>query len=186
MRAFLALTTLSLLIAPSCEKAKDLVRSARDVAPSRAAAAAASIEEIDAASYESFTATPGRLSVVEFGADWCGACKAMEPVVAQVAGEFAAQAVVGKIDIDRAKAFTKAENVSSIPELRFYREGKEVERIVGGVDAETLRQIFQKHTAGLEKGPAAGPAGTEAPPQAPVSPITPMKKDWLPPGIEKR
>lgn len=167
MRVTLGLTTLALLIAPSCEKAKDLVRSARDVAPSRVAAAAASIEEIDAASYESFTATPGRLSVVEFGADWCGACKAMEPVVAQVAGEFAAKAVVGKINVDRAKAFTSAENVSSIPEFRFYRDGKQVEKIVGGVDAETLRQIFQKHTAGLEKAPPPGLPGRKRLPRLP-------------------
>lgn len=186
MRAFTGLSVITLLAASSCEKARDLVKKVGETSPAAAtsAEAAASISEIDGASYESFTQTPGVLAVVEFGADWCPVCKTMEPLLAQVAGEFADKAIVGKIDFDRSKVFAKSENVSSLPEIRFYRDGKQVEQIIGGVDAEALRQIFKKHVPAREAQKTEGAPAAPAAPTGP--PISRMKKDWLPPGMEKR
>ncbi len=184
MRTHLCLSILALLLAaPCCRKAKELMRGSRPGSPAHSGAGAA-LAEIDGVSYASFTGSPGRLAVVAFGAEWCGACKQMEPLVCKLAAEFEGRAVVGKLDVDRSKAFAKSENVTLIPELRFYRDGKQVGRLVGGRDEETLRQMFRKHAAGLEAASGAGETGRPA--QAPDAPITPMKKDWLPPGIEKR
>jgi len=183
MRAFLCLSTLTLLAATSCEKAKDLLKSAPESAPV-STVSSTPIAEIDAASYESFTQSAGRLAVVGFGAEWCGVCKAMEPVLTQVAGEFSATATVAKIDVDRSKAFAKSENVTVLPEYRFYRDGKQVERILGEVEPGKLRGVFQKHTSGLQTPKGDQKAAEAAAPPAPT--ISRMKKDWLPPGVEKR
>ena len=182
MRAFLGLSTLALLAATSCEKAKDLLKSAPESA-TVSTASAVPIAEIDAASYESFTQSAGRLAVVEFGAEWCGVCKAMEPVLVQVAAEFPATATVAKIDVDHSKAFAKSENVTVLPEYRFYRDGKQVERILGEVEPGKLREAFKKHTSGLQ-APEAGKSDEAAAPPSPT--ISRMKKDWVPPGLEKR
>lgn len=183
MRIYFGLSILALLAAPSCEKAKELMRGS---GPRPAGGSTgATLAELDALSYSGFAQTPGRLAVVVFGAEWCGACKQMEPLIGKLAEEFKDRAVVGKIDVDRAKTLAKSENVTLIPELRFFRDGKQVGRLVGGTDEGTLRQMFEKHAAGLAAaGQSAG--GPDQPAQAPPAPITPMKKDWLPPGIEKR
>lgn len=183
MRRLLPLLTLLLLAAPSCERAKELLQKGKKASAEATAKASGDVTEIDAASYDTFTKTPGQLVVVEFGAEWCGVCKQMAPVVAQVSGEFPGKVVVGKLDVDQAKAFARSENVSAIPEFRLYRDGKMVEQIIGGVDAGRLREVFRKHTDGLS---AVAPAASTTAPAAAAPAITPMKKDWMPPGIQKR
>ena len=179
MRAFLGLSIVAVLSAASCEKAKDLLATSakKEAAP---AAAPVPIAEIDEASYQSFVQTPGRLVVVVFGADWCGVCKQVEPLLSRMAGEFAATAVVAKVDVERSKAFAKSENVSVLPEIRFYRDGKRLEQAWGAIEAGKLRETFQRHSQGLATA-APGQAGAPAAPA-----ISPMKKDWRPPGLERR
>ena len=182
MRAFLGLSLVAVLTAASCEKAKELLAaSPKKEAP---IAAAAPITEIDAASYESFVHTPSRLVVVVFGAEWCGVCKEIEPLVSRMAGEFSTTAVVAKIDFERSKAFAKSENVSVLPEVRFYRDGKMVEQAWGALEAGKLRETFQRHSQGLAPATAGQDSGAPGTPAAPG--ISPMKKDWRPPGLERR
>lgn len=182
MRAFLGLSIVAFLSAASCEKAKELLNSsARKEAP---AAASIPLTEIDAASYPSFVQPPGRLVVVVFGAEWCAVCKEMEPLLSQMAGEFSSSAVVAKIDFDRSKTFAKSENVSVLPDLRFYRDGKMVEQAWGAIEAGKLRETFQRHSQGIAPAPSGQNSGASGAPAAPA--ISPMKKDWLPPGVERR
>jgi thioredoxin 1 len=179
MRRLLPLLALLFLAAPSCERAKELLQKGKKASADATAKASGDVTEIDAASYDAFTKTPGQLVVVEFGAEWCGVCKQMAPVVAQVSGEFPGKVMVGQLDVDHATASARSENVSAIPEFRLYRDGKMVEQIIGGVDAGRLREVFRKHTDGLT-------AAAQAAPVAGAPAIAPMKKDWMPPGIQKR
>lgn len=182
MRAFLGLSIVAALAAASCEKARELMASsAKKEEP---ATAAVPLTEIDAASFESFVHTPDRLVVVIFGADWCGICKQMEPLLARTAGEFASTSAVAKVDFERSKAFAKAENVSVLPEFRFYRDGKMVEQAWGEIEPAKLRETFQRHSQGLQPAASTPDSGAAAAPAAPA--ISPMKKDWRPAGLEKR
>jgi thioredoxin len=175
------------LVAPSCDKAKALVEKAKEtttasVAPSDKPATGPVVRDLAPSEFESFTATPGRLMVVDFHADWCGPCRTLGPVLEQVAAEFPGKVQIGKINVDHAGDLPALEGVSGIPDVRLYRDGKRVDKFVGAIDAGRIRSLFEKHSAGITVDTAAG---TEAP-APPAKPIQPMTKDWRPPGIERR
>jgi len=81
--------------------------------------------------------------LVDFYADWCGPCRMMTPVLEKVAKEVKGKAVIGKLDIDKAQKVAGQFQVTSIPTLILYKEGKEVGRLVGLRDAATIKQFIE-------------------------------------------
>jgi thioredoxin 1 len=81
--------------------------------------------------------------LVDFFADWCGPCRMMTPVLEKVATEVTGQAIVGKIDIDQAQKVASQFQVSSIPTLILFKNGKEVGRLVGLRDADTVKDFIK-------------------------------------------
>lgn len=183
------ISALLLLAIPACDKAKELVQKASP-SPKPVATASTSpvplVQDLDAEGFDAFVATPGRLMVVDFHADWCGPCKVLGPVLEQVAGEFPGKVSIGKINIDHAKDLAAKNGVRGIPDVRLFRDGKEVDKFVGALDAARVRALFQKHSDDLQLA-AVEESVPDAPVPAPAQPpIQPMTKDWLPPGIERR
>ncbi|MBS0603721.1 MAG: thioredoxin [Verrucomicrobia bacterium] len=80
--------------------------------------------------------------LVDFYADWCGPCRMMTPVLEKVAKEVKGHATIGKLDIDSAQKIASQFQVTSIPTLILYKEGKEVGRLVGLRDAATIKQFI--------------------------------------------
>lgn len=78
--------------------------------------------------------------LVDFYADWCGPCRMMTPILEKVADE--SKAVIGKLDIDNAQKVAGTFQVTSVPTLILFKEGKEVGRLVGLRDAETVKQFI--------------------------------------------
>ncbi len=81
--------------------------------------------------------------LVDFYADWCGPCRMMTPVLEKVAKEVKGTATIGKLDIDGAQKIAGQFQVTSIPTLILYKEGKEVGRLVGLRDAATVKQFIE-------------------------------------------
>ncbi|MBY0529199.1 MAG: thioredoxin [Rhabdochlamydiaceae bacterium] len=81
--------------------------------------------------------------LVDFFADWCGPCRMMTPVLEKVATEMTGQATVGKIDIDQAQKVASQFQVSSIPTLILFKNGKEVGRLVGLRDADAVKDFIK-------------------------------------------
>jgi thioredoxin 1 len=71
------------------------------------------------------------LAIIEFWAPWCPGCKAAKPTIAKIAGELQGQVLVVGADIDEAPKATERHEVTSIPTLVFFRDGKEFYRIDG-------------------------------------------------------
>ena len=69
--------------------------------------------------------------LVDFYADWCGPCRAMEPVVDEIAGSFADRLVVGKLDVDSSPEIAMQYGVMGIPTLGLFYGGRLVDRLVG-------------------------------------------------------
>ena len=78
--------------------------------------------------------------VVDFWADWCGPCKMMAPHFARVARDLAPQVRFAKLDTERAQGVAGRYGIRSIPTLILFRNGREVARQSGAMDARTLAQ----------------------------------------------
>lgn len=79
--------------------------------------------------------------LVDFYADWCGPCRMLTPVIEGVAEEMQGQASFAKLDIDQNQKVASQFQVTSVPTLVLYKDGKEVNRLVGLRDAEAIKQF---------------------------------------------
>jgi len=84
--------------------------------------------------------------LVDFYADWCGPCRMMTPVLEKVADESSGKVVIAKVDIDSAQSIASNFQVTSVPTLILFKDGKAMGRLVGLRDAETIKEFIS--TAG--------------------------------------
>lgn len=93
---------------------------------------------------ENFETTAGQgVCLVDFSADWCGPCRALAPILEQVATAVSGKASVAKIDIDASQRTTARFQVTSVPTLVLLKAGKEVNRVVGLRDANSLLKMVE-------------------------------------------
>jgi thioredoxin 1 len=83
--------------------------------------------------------------LVDFWAAWCGPCKAIAPTIEQIADEYKDKATVGKLNIDEQIEIAQKYDVMSIPTLIYFKDGKQVERLVGLEQKEKLTKLLDKH-----------------------------------------
>jgi thioredoxin 1 len=76
--------------------------------------------------------------LVDVWADWCGPCKAIAPIVEELAREYEGQLKVMKLDVDANPRTASAYRVQSIPTLLLFKDGKPAERIVGAVPKHVI------------------------------------------------
>ncbi len=94
--------------------------------------------------------------LLDFGADWCGYCRQMEPLV----GQLAAQGFpVRKVNVDKDHALAEKYGVQGLPCFVMLVGGKEVDRVVGATDMRRLQAMFHRNgvepkTTGLARGKA--------------------------------
>ena len=82
----------------------------------------------------------GKTVLVDFSASWCGPCKAMEPVIKDIAEKYKTKAAIIEIDIDAQRQLATDYMVQSIPTIIIFRDGQEVKRLVGIQPEAVLEQ----------------------------------------------
>ena len=82
------------------------------------------------------------ISLVDFGAAWCGPCKAQSPVIKKVAEKFEGRAAVKEVDIDRNRDLAMDLGIQSVPTLIVFKDGREVERFIGLQNENKLTQAL--------------------------------------------
>ena len=101
-------------------------------------------QEIKKVAPEAFGETvKSGVTLVDFYADWCGPCRMLSPVLQEVAAHMKDKASVIKIDIDDATAVTEKYEIASVPTLILFKDGKEVDRVVGLRDADFLKGFVE-------------------------------------------
>jgi thioredoxin 2 len=103
--------------------------------------------ELDASSFDKFIARNDLPVVVDFWAEWCGPCKMMAPAFAQAAREQLTRFRLAKLDTEANPEVAGRFGIRSIPTLVLFRDGAEVDRAVGALDAARLRSWLQRHAA---------------------------------------
>jgi len=96
-------------------------------------------ELIKNATDETLDATVAQgVSLVDFWADWCGPCKALAPVLAELAEHYAGEVQVVKVDVVANEAAALRHGARSIPLLVLFKDGQELARLTGAVSKTRL------------------------------------------------
>jgi len=86
-----------------------------------------------------------KLVVIDFGAEWCGPCKMLSPIIDELAEEFKEKAVIGKVDIDENDEMAVKYGIRNIPQVLFIKNGEVIEKLVSvhpkGVYAEKIESL---------------------------------------------
>ncbi len=83
--------------------------------------------------------------LVDFWAVWCGPCKAIAPVLEELADDYAGKAKVVKVDVDNNKQIAGQFGIRSIPTLFVFKGGEKVETAIGLQSKAQLAELLDKH-----------------------------------------
>ena len=81
--------------------------------------------------------------LVDFWATWCGPCRMLAPVIAQIAVKYEGTVKVGKVDVDENPELAESFNVSSIPTLILFKDGKPVAQRTGGAPMPLIEAFIK-------------------------------------------
>lgn len=84
--------------------------------------------------------------LVDFYADWCGPCKAMNPVISEVAKMIAGKGKVVKINIDKNQQAAQAYHVQAVPTFMIFKKGVAVWRHAGMIDKTSLLKVIRDNS----------------------------------------
>jgi len=88
--------------------------------------------------------------LVDFYADWCGPCRAMEPALKDIAAEYAGEVVVVKLNVDESPETQQRYGVMGIPALLLFEGGQVRERMAGAQARSSIAAMIEK-VAGLRE-----------------------------------
>ena len=86
---------------------------------------------IDQTEFDNLVLKGEGVVLVDFFATWCGPCKALAPVLEEVADQVKDKATVYKVDIDQTQSLAQQYRVMSVPTMKIFKNGEVVETIVG-------------------------------------------------------
>jgi len=83
--------------------------------------------------------------LVDFYADWCAPCRMIEPIVEEIADEFAGRIAIRKADLDNMPRIAARFGVRSIPTLMVFKDGSPQEILVGAVAKARVTELLDRH-----------------------------------------
>ena len=102
-------------------------------------------KEFTDANFKSDVLDSNKLSVVDFWAEWCGPCRAIGPVIEELAKEYDGKVNIGKLNVDHNPEVSMNYGITSIPAILFIKNGQVVDKQVGAVPKANLVAMLNKH-----------------------------------------
>jgi len=97
------------------------------------------------ATFEEVVMKSNKLVMVDFWAEWCGPCRMVGPIVEQLGDEYPNTIIASKLDVDSNPAISRKFKVMNIPTILFFKNGEQVDKVVGAVPKAKLEEIIKKH-----------------------------------------
>lgn len=89
--------------------------------------------------------TYDKLVVIDFFATWCGPCKMLTPIFESLSKEMSDKVYFAKVDIDRSLEIAKEYKIVSVPTMIIFKNGKEVQRMVGFIPKDQIKSKIKAH-----------------------------------------
>jgi len=86
-----------------------------------------------------------KLSVIDFWAEWCGPCRAIGPVIEELAKEDDGKVNIGKVNVDHNPQISMDYGITSIPAILFVKGGQVVDKLVGAQPKANFVKKIQAH-----------------------------------------
>jgi len=102
------------------------------------------VMQVSDADFDSQVLQSGEPVLVDFWAPWCGPCKAIGPVIEELAGEFQGKVKIGKMNVDDNPATPGKYGIRAIPTLILFKNGEVVDQITGAVGKPQLTALINK------------------------------------------
>jgi len=101
--------------------------------------------EITDSNFETEVLKSGKVTLIDFWAEWCGPCRAISPIVEELAKEYDGKALIGKVNVDENPEITVKYGIRNIPTVLFIKNGEIVDKQVGAVPKSLLEEKLKKH-----------------------------------------
>ena len=102
-------------------------------------------KEFNDANFKTDVLESDKLSVIDFWAEWCGPCRAIGPVIEELAKEYEGSVNIGKVNVDNNPQVSTNYGITSIPAILFVKNGEVVDKLVGAQPKANFIKKIEVH-----------------------------------------
>lgn len=99
-------------------------------------------EQITDATFDMQVLKSDQPVLLDFWAPWCGPCRALGPVIDELASEYAGRVLIGKMNVDENPVTPGKYGIRAIPTLILFKNGEAVEQVTGAVSKDAIKNIL--------------------------------------------